>query len=65
MVPPGVVQKKRPSEQPGNEYSEDDDFIDDTEEATSQDYSSVIRDIFGYDRRKYVLCSTFTRLELN
>lgn len=33
-----------------DEYDEDDDFIDDDD--AGMDYSSHIRDIFGYDKRK-------------
>lgn len=34
-----------------DEYDEDDDFIDDDD--AGQDYSAHIRQIFGYDKRKY------------
>ncbi|XP_076369523.1 protein SPT2 homolog [Tachypleus tridentatus] len=30
------------------------DFIDDTPVGEEEDYSSIIREIFGYDRRKYI-----------
>ena len=41
-------------EEESDEYDDMDDFLDDEED--SCDYSSVIRDIFRYDKRKYVIC---------
>ena len=39
------------SEEEDDEYDEEDDFIDDDD--AGDDYSSHIRQIFGYDKRKY------------
>ncbi|XP_037726225.1 protein SPT2 homolog [Drosophila subpulchrella] len=62
QFPPADVKRRKPQEQPGNkrriydddddEYdSELDDFIDDGD--CEEDISSHIRDIFGYDKRRY------------
>ncbi|XP_017067625.1 protein SPT2 homolog [Drosophila eugracilis] len=63
QFPPADVKRRKPQEQPSNkrriyddddedEYdSELDDFIDDGD--CEEDISSHIRDIFGYDKRRY------------
>ncbi|KAI8033461.1 hypothetical protein M5D96_013784 [Drosophila gunungcola] len=63
QFPPADVKRRKPQEQPANkrriyddddedEYdSELDDFIDDGD--CEEDISSHIRDIFGYDKRRY------------
>ena len=40
-------------EEDEDEYDEDDDFIDDDD--AGDDYSAHIKQIFGYDKSKYVL----------
>ncbi|XP_076342295.1 uncharacterized protein LOC143242706 [Tachypleus tridentatus] len=51
------VQKKAPVKRRIESDDEEDDmsdFIDDTPVGEEEDYSSIIREIFGYDRRKYI-----------
>jgi len=57
--PPGarrpMMKKKKMTIDSDSEYdSEMDDFIDDTPLEGEPDISSVLRDVFGYDKRKYV-----------